>query len=264
MIKQVIWDFNGTILDDIALCLSIINTMLAKRNLSQLTLTDYRDVFDFPVKTYYQSVGFDFDREPFPVLAHEYMEAYQAACLSCGLREGMPAVLEALRQANVRQVLLSATKQSILLDQVNILKIDGYFEPILGLDDILGNSKRDMAENWFATQPFLPDETVMIGDTTHDDEVARQIGCRSILLTGGHNSRERLAACGATVLDHPEEVIPLLHDCFDFVSSVPNEHKVVYNEQEYMLGGKSSVAVSPSQGALPAFGQNTKIGKLST
>ena len=44
MIKQVIWDFNGTILDDIALCLSIINTMLAKRNLSQLTLTDYRDV----------------------------------------------------------------------------------------------------------------------------------------------------------------------------------------------------------------------------
>jgi len=264
MIKQVIWDFNGTILDDIALCLDIINSMLARRNLNQLTLADYRDVFDFPVRTYYQSVGFDFDQEPFPVLAHEYMKGYQATCLTCGLREGIPQVLAELRQAGFRQVLLSATKQSILLDQVRTLGIDNYFDPILGLDDILGNSKRDMAVKWFAGQSFLPAETILIGDTTHDDEVARQIGCRSILLTGGHNSRSRLAACGAVVLDHPEEVVPLLRNCFDFVSSVPIESEVVYNEQEYMLGGKSSVAVSPSQGALPAFGQNTKIGKSST
>ena len=117
MIKQVIWDFNGTILDDVSLCLTIINTMLEKRRLKRLSLADYRDAFDFPVQQYYQSVGFDFDKEPFPVLAHEYMDQYLKASLQCGLREGVPEVLVALAQANIRQVLLSATKINILLDQ---------------------------------------------------------------------------------------------------------------------------------------------------
>lgn len=207
MIKQVIWDFNGTILDDVSLCLTIINAMLEKRNLKRLTITDYREAFDFPVQKYYESVGFDFDREPFPKLAHEYMDQYQPASLTCGLRDGIPDVLAALYHANIRQVLLSATKISILLDQVKSLGIDFYFDPILGLDDILGNSKREMAAQWFNSQIIKAAETVLIGDTTHDDEVARQLGCQSILLTGGHNSQVRLLARGARILDHPADIL---------------------------------------------------------
>lgn len=210
MIKQVIWDFNGTILDDVSLCLTIINAMMEKRGLKRLSLADYRDAFDFPVQKYYQSVGFDFDREPFPMLAHEYMDQYLPASLRCGLRDGIPEVLAALDQANVRQVLLSATKSSILLDQVKSLGIDAYFEPILGLDDIFGTSKREMAGRWFGSQAIRAAETVLIGDTTHDDEVARQIGCPSILLTGGHNSQARLRASGARVLDHPAQILAVV------------------------------------------------------
>lgn len=207
MIRQVIWDFNGTILDDVSLCLVIINRMLAKRGMPILTLDDYRSTFDFPVQQYYRAVGFDFDKEPFPILAQEYMDQYQAASLSCGMREGIPDILKALRNKGVRQVLLSATKIGNLLDQVAFLEIGHYFDPILGLDDILGKSKRDMADNWFSSQPVLSAETILVGDTLHDHEVAQRIGCRSILLTGGHNSKSRLAVSGSLVLDRPADIL---------------------------------------------------------
>ena len=207
MIRQVIWDFNGTILDDVSLCLTIINGMLAKRGMPTLTLDDYRSAFDFPVQQYYRAVGFNFDIEPFPILAHEYMDQYLAASFSCGIREGIPDILKALRRKHIHQVLLSATKINNLLDQVAALEIEHYFDPILGLDDILGKSKRDMADSWFSSQPVSPAETILVGDTLHDHEVAQRIGCRSILLTGGHNSKSRLAASGSLVLDRPADIL---------------------------------------------------------
>ena len=207
MIRQVIWDFNGTLLDDVSLCLNIINTMLEKRHLKPLTLDNYGDMFDFPVEKYYRSVGFDMSKEPFPILAQEYMDQYQPASFTCRLREGVPQILDALMKTNVRQVLLSATNRNILLAQVAFFGIGLYFDPILGLDDILGKSKRDLAGQWFSSQTILPEETILVGDTIHDHDVAQRIGCQSILLTGGHNSRARLTASGDRVLDHPAAIL---------------------------------------------------------
>jgi len=58
-IGGIIWDWNGTLLNDIQLCVQTINEMLDKRNLPLLSVNDYKDVFSFPVKNYYQKIGFD-------------------------------------------------------------------------------------------------------------------------------------------------------------------------------------------------------------
>ena len=45
-----------------------------------------------------------------------------------------------------------------------------------------------------------PEETVLIGDTTHDAEVAKAMGVVCILIPCGHNSRDRLMRCGVEVI----------------------------------------------------------------
>ena len=59
-IAGIIWDWNGTLLNDMELCVHTINEMLQKRNLHELSVDEYKEVFSFPVKDYYQKIGFDY------------------------------------------------------------------------------------------------------------------------------------------------------------------------------------------------------------
>lgn len=210
MTKTIIWDFNGTILDDLILCLNIINQMLVKRNLPMLSRESYQAEFDFPVIDYYRKVGFDFAVEPYTELAQEYMNEYQPASFDCPLRSGVLDVLAAIRNRGYRQVMLSATKRDFLLQQTDYFGLSGYFDPIIGLSDILGRSKIEMAKSWFGSQGLQTDQAVLIGDTTHDYEVAQAIGCRCLLLEGGHNSRQRLLATGSPVLAGLGDLLDLI------------------------------------------------------
>jgi phosphoglycolate phosphatase len=67
-IEHIIWDWNGTILDDFQLCVEIINGMLIKRNMPTITKDEYSDIFDFPVKKYYKRIGFEFHKDSFESL----------------------------------------------------------------------------------------------------------------------------------------------------------------------------------------------------
>ncbi len=207
MDKWIIWDFNGTIIDDVDLCLTIINSMLRRRDLPLLSLADYQNVFDFPVRTYYRQVGFDMDREPFPRLAAEYMDQYQPASFSCPLRKNIVGVLDYLSSRGYRQILLSATKRDFLIRQLTHYNLIRFFDPILGLDDIYGRSKSEMAADWFQKAGLDPEKGVLVGDTVHDQTVAQTLRCRAVLLAGGHNSRERLAATGSPVVGQPDELL---------------------------------------------------------
>jgi phosphoglycolate phosphatase len=208
--QTVIWDFNGTLLNDFDLCLQTINQMLARRQLSVLSQDDYRTFFDFPVIDYYRKLGFDFDAEPFPVLAEEYMTAYQPASFMCPLRDQAREILALLHQRGVRQILLSATKKVFLLEQTSHFGLNCFFEETIGLEDILGASKLEIASSWFDSQNLDPDKTVLIGDTTHDFAVAEALHCSCLLLLGGHNSRVRLEQTSAAILDDLSGIMPLL------------------------------------------------------
>jgi len=201
MRKSIIWDFNGTILDDRAICLKALNRMLSRRRLSPVSDAAYLAEFDFPVQNYYSRLGFDFTREPFPALAAEYMAIYQPASFQCPLRRDVRQILDELNNAGYSQILLSATSRDFLLEQLRHFGLEPSFTAILGLDDILGRSKSDMACRWFKEQGYQPGDMLLIGDTTHDFAVAQGLGCHCILLSGGHNARSRLEETGAAVID---------------------------------------------------------------
>ena len=79
---HVIWDFNGTVLDDMQVGIDSVNEMLAARGLPTLSgVTEYRAAFDFPVEDYYRRLGFDFDREDFKTcLAPLWVSLLTSSC----------------------------------------------------------------------------------------------------------------------------------------------------------------------------------------
>ena len=92
--KHIIWDWNGTLLDDRWLCVDGINNGLMKRGLTPITEETYRNVFTFPVKNYYENLGFDFKKEPFEVAGDEFVNFYGQNFYRAKLHKSVRSVLD--------------------------------------------------------------------------------------------------------------------------------------------------------------------------
>ena len=204
----VLWDFNGTIVDDVQLGIRAVNRMLIKRALPPIPDTGaYHRVFRFPVREYYRLLGFDFDKEPYEDLAVEWVQNYTAEEHTLTVQDGFFTVWQHLRDAGVQQIILSSSESAMLHRQMEILGLTGKFDRVLGMDDIYAGGKVEMAKRCVGD---TGGRALLIGDTSHDADTARAIGADCILYTGGHGSAASLAACGVATVGRLKEVLPFL------------------------------------------------------
>jgi phosphoglycolate phosphatase len=207
--SHIIWDWNGTLLDDVDWCVSVINRMLAKRNLKIFAETcDYHAVFSFPVIDYYRKIGFDFEKEPFADLAVEYVEDYYSDSEKFLLHENAEEVLREIHERGLKQVILSASEINYLKAQLSGFDIEKYFVQILGISDIYAGSKTETGLEFMRRNNV--ERALLIGDTEHDFETAKALGADCVLIPGGHQSRERLETLGVPVLENLSEVLEFL------------------------------------------------------
>ena len=200
----VIWDFNGTLVDDTELGMVSANRMLAARGLATIPGVDeYRERFFFPVEEYYRTLGYDFEKEPYTALAAEWFEAYLAGEPELMPMAGAAEALEMVKSAGLRQMILSASETTLLLRQLDRFGFTGYFDEIIGGDDILAGGKAEAARMRLGGDNH---RCAMIGDTTHDYETAVAIGATPYLYCGGYESRRRLSLTGAVVADSLTEL----------------------------------------------------------
>ena len=207
---HIIWDFNGTIYNDVDACIKSANRLLGAYDLPPVTsLEVYRALFGFPIQDYYARMGFDFEKTPYAVLAPEWMDYYFEYSKGSTVYPDIPAVLDALHERGMEQWILSATEVNMLRGQLEELGILSCFDGILGLDNIHAHSKKDIGVAWKKNNPDI--RALMIGDTDHDAEVAEAMGVDCVLVAAGHQSRERLEQCNCiAVLDTVKDVLGLL------------------------------------------------------
>ena len=210
--SHIIWDWNGTLLNDVEWCITQINRMLYKRNKRTLAnLSEYHDAFCFPIIEYYKNVGFDFNEESFEVLAQEYIEVYHSGGSgSVALYENAEYTLKTIQSFQISQIILSASAQSDLERQMNPFDIRQYFNEALGISDIYAKSKLEIGMEYLSRNHVR--NGVMIGDTTHDFEVSQAMGVECILVAHGHQSKEKLMSCKVPVFDNLEEVLSYMED----------------------------------------------------
>lgn len=208
--RHVIWDWNGTLFDDLPVVVDVMNGLLEARDLPALTFERYREIFDFPVRNYYAAAGFDLGAEPFEVLAAEWIAAYRERWQEGSLRQGAKEVMLSLASGEVGQTVLSAAERGLLLEQAAHFGVIEHCAELVGIDDHHAESKVDHGRRWLEGAGIDPAMTVLVGDTTHDFEVGLEIGVDVILFGDGHQARERLAACGAPVIDSLAELVGLV------------------------------------------------------
>jgi phosphoglycolate phosphatase len=199
--KHIIWDFNGTLLDDVDLVVRIMNKLLEKRALPNISRHKYLEVFDFPVIEYYITLGFDFSKESYDDVAREFIYEYYMDGYVAALQPGADRILKLLGKSSITQSVLSASKTGYLKEHLEVLGIIEYFSLLNGLDDIKGAKKTDKGKEHITALGMDPEEILYIGDTLHDLEVADSIGCDHLLVSNGHQSRSRLMKASENVVD---------------------------------------------------------------
>jgi phosphoglycolate phosphatase len=208
--RHIIWDWNGTLLDDSRACVVALNRMLRRRKMREIDQQQYRDIFDFPVRSYYVRLGFDFETEDWDENAREFHAYYSEASDQSSLRPGVVELLQKLRDDGIPMSILSAAETGILENMLSEYGIVDFFTRIYGLADPYAHTKIERGRTLMADLQVPPERVLLVGDTTHDHEVARAIGCRCILLTGGHQSPHRLQQCGCPVVSRLSELLTML------------------------------------------------------
>ena len=197
MEKRLIWDWNGTLLDDVAAAVGALNRMLVKRGARPITIEHYRRRFGFPVRPFYAELGVDLATWDWDEICEDFhnfvLEEPQA------VRPDARAALELAASLGFRQSILSALRQDKLEAALAANGFLDFFDRIFGVDNLDGASKLDRGRELMASLGPAADTPVFIGDTLHDAEVARELGGRCVLVSCGHQMPDRLAAAGCPV-----------------------------------------------------------------
>ena len=207
--KHIIWDWNGTLLNDSHMAVMVINATLAKRDMPTIDHDQYQKIFGFPVIDYYRRLGFDFVDESFEVVGTEFIDGYEQHKFEVDLHAGVKEVLLKLSSLRVSHSILSAYKQNTLDELVAHFGLTKQFLKIVGLNNHYAHSKVENAIQWMSELAFAPEDLLFVGDTEHDFEVAEAIGVDCVLIPGGHQTREALSKTGASILDNISDILKL-------------------------------------------------------
>ncbi|MDR3625645.1 MAG: HAD hydrolase-like protein [Ignavibacteriaceae bacterium] len=144
--KHLIWDWNGTLFNDVELSVDIVNDILTGMDLKPLSVIEYKNIFTFPIKEYYASAGIDFNKYSFEVVGKQWIDEYERRRLEGRLYEGAEEVLKFISGKGIQQSILSAYSQNTLIEIVHHFELESYFSYLTGLDNIYANSKIDLGK----------------------------------------------------------------------------------------------------------------------
>jgi phosphoglycolate phosphatase len=205
--KHIIWDWNGTLFDDSWLCLDVMNNQLAQVGKPAITFDEYQRLFTFPVKLFYEKIGFDFSVHNWEKVAQSFIEEYTERRFECELQCGVPGILKKLATFGCEHSILSAYAESVLQEMVDHYNLKDFFTHIVGLNNHYASGKIDEGKILIQKMETPLKNIVLIGDTTHDYEVARELGIDCILINNGHHSADKLKECDTPLVSSFSEAM---------------------------------------------------------
>ena len=201
MNKYIFLDFNGTVLDDVDLCLNLLNEMLYAKENKTVDMNEYKHVFDFPIIKYYIAAGFDFSKYTFEELANYFIVEYgKRNVTESKIYDDLEGFVLAIKKLGYKVVICSASQKAMLLQQLKHFGIYHLFDDVIGLDNHYAASKLELAKEYVANQEIDLANSYFIGDTTHDNEVGEACGLKVILIDRGHQAEDVLSKVNSLVM----------------------------------------------------------------
>ena len=177
--KHIIWDFNGTLLNDAQLSVDLDNDVFDQIGVPRITLEDYRNNMTMPVRDFYPRVGVDYAKHSYEEIARLWLDEFNKRAVGVGL---IPGVLEAIRALHAQgrsQSVLSASYEPSVRAQCAALGLTGA-------------------------------DVVLVGDMLTDAHLAEALGADCVLVSWGHNDLKRLESAGLPVAHSVEALENIL------------------------------------------------------
>ena len=218
-IKLVVWDWNGTILDDVGITVQAINSgVLPLLNLPEMTVPQYQDVFEVPIIKNYLSLGVsetEFHAKS-EAISQAFHSHYEPLAAHAHTRRNIQSTLAQLQATGIHSIILSNhTLEGIYL-QLARLELEKYFVTVLANDDIEQvhrTGKQHRVENYLSHQHFQPHEVVIVGDTAEEVTIGKSLGLHTIVITEGFSSRVRLEAAKPDyIVSSVNEIITIVEE----------------------------------------------------
>ena len=205
----IIWDFNGTLIDDVYAALGAVNDMLIRRNQPVITLDDYSRNVDIPIWKFYERVFIPGTITPEEAIS-EFASGYEKYIKPYPVMEGAVKVLEYFRELQKTQLIVSASHIDKVTAQLKNLELYQYFTDVLAMNDYNCTDKIFLAVKYLQDNNISPENVVCIGDCIADWQMSKVIGCDCILNTKGHQVRRELSVTDAVIADSIEEILQLI------------------------------------------------------
>ena len=197
------WDWNGTLFDDLDVVVRSVNHGLAGLGAIRIDLNGYRSHYTRPVKVFYDRlIGREITPEEWITVDRVFHDAYRSALAEARLTADASEALATVASGGHTQSLLSMFPHQDLIPLVERIGISGFFDRIDGLSS---GSPGDLKASYLEVHLRNlilgedPRSVVVIGDTPDDAIAASHVGARPILYDGGSHHRADLEATGAEV-----------------------------------------------------------------
>lgn len=202
---HILWDWNGTLLDDVMISIDCVNILLEKLNKPKTNLEEYYNMMDIPLKKYYENLFKDRGCEfKYELCTENFQNNYSKFINDAFLAEGALEILELFKENGCRQFIVSSFEKNMLKKYVKFFNVEKYFDIISGDDDIHCADKSQRAIE--AVKGVSRDKILYIGDTKADYITAQAVGCDCILICKGHQPRRLLEEFGCPVIDRLCEI----------------------------------------------------------
>jgi phosphoglycolate phosphatase-like HAD superfamily hydrolase len=210
-VAHLVWDWNGTLLDDLALVVAATNASLASVGGPSVTADEHRRDFRRPVSAYYESVlGRSLTPEEFATLDRAFHDAYRDGLTGIGLTAD---ALDAMAAWTGTQSLLSMWFHHELVPLVTSHGLSPRLLRVDGLRDILGGGfKAPYLRAHLEALGLDGVGCVLIGDSVDDAHAAQDVGAAAILYGGGFTDPERLRETGLPVATSLVEAVKLAEE----------------------------------------------------
>ena len=190
--KHIIFDWNGTLVNDAWIFVDILNALLIPRGLHPITLKEYQNSFCFPIKSFYEKLGVDVSEKAFQKIEKDFVREYNQRMYQPQLFDDTINTIIQLIQSDISLSILSASNQEVLTQLVEYYSLTQYFDYIIGVDNYGANGKIECGRALIKQLNQPRNQIILIGDTDYDYEVASQLNINCILKTNGHQSINKL------------------------------------------------------------------------
>ena len=187
MFRNLIFDWSGTLVDDLGPVIEATNAVLGKYEIAALDRESFRRAFRLPYREFYAELLPDVSLEE---LEAHFRPAFDAAVTPVTVLPHAREKLEWCSALGIRAFVLTSMDKLAFERQMDDFGFRHHFEATYsGVQD-----KREIIHEILETHQLIPAETAFVGDMTHDVETARHGGVSSIAVLTGYNHAEILAA----------------------------------------------------------------------